>query len=213
VKGKVLTFAVSGSLWNRNLVMYDDETKSFWSQIQGEAKQGELKGATLEILPSEIVTWEEWRRQHPNTTVLNLSRSAFVQRGVDLSAGFLKNAADFVFGWSVGQQRYHTSLETLMKQPVMNVTVPRGSLLVTYDPETTEVSIFTRDVDNRTLSFVAVDRSQMRDEQTGSIWDPRTGEAVNGNLKGKRLQPYLGTLAYAVAWEGFFPNSKKVPLE
>ncbi len=191
--------------------MYDEETKSYWSQIQGEAKQGELKGVNLEILPSEIITWEEWRRQHPNTTVLNLSRSAFVQRGVDLSAGFYKKASDFVFGWSVGQQRYHTNLETLIKQAVMNVSVPRASLLLSYDPESTEVSIFTRNVDNRELSFVSIDGGQMRDEQTSSIWNARTGEAVQGQLKGKRLQPYLGTLAYAVAWEGFFPASKKLP--
>lgn len=43
--------------------------------------------------------------------------------------------------------------------------------------------------------------------------DRRTGEALNGQLKGQHLQPYLGILAYAVAWEGFYPESKKFPLE
>ncbi len=204
---------VSGSLWNRNLVMYDAETNSYWSQLLGEAMQGELKGAKLEILPSDIVTWAEWRRQHPKTTVLNLSRSAFIQRGVDLNSGFYKKPADFVYGWSVGQQWYHANLELLTKQPVTNVTVPRAALVLTYDPESTEVSLFTRSVGNRELSFVAADSGRMRDDQTGSIWDRRTGEAVSGQLKGRRLQPYLGVLAYTVAWEGFYPESKKFPVE
>lgn len=193
--------------------MYDAETRTFWSQLLGEAMQGDLKGAKLEILPSDIVTWDEWKRQHPNTTVLNLSRSAFIQRGVDLNSSFYKKPADFVYAWSVGQQRYHANLEMLTKQPVMNVIVPRAALVLTYDPESTEVSLFTRTVGNRELSFAGADAGHMRDEQTGSIWDRRTGEALNGQLKGQRLQPYLGILAYTVAWEGFYPESKKYPVE
>ena len=54
--------------------MMDVETGSLWSHILGEAMQGELKGTQLDSLPCDMVTWEAWLREHPKTTVLNLSR-------------------------------------------------------------------------------------------------------------------------------------------
>lgn len=53
-----------------NLVMYDERTRSFWSQAIGEAICGEYAGTRLEILPSELTSWGEWRDQHPDTEIL-----------------------------------------------------------------------------------------------------------------------------------------------
>ncbi|HEX8117378.1 MAG TPA: DUF3179 domain-containing (seleno)protein, partial [Pyrinomonadaceae bacterium] len=72
--GRTLTFGVAGLLWNQSLVMYDKETGSFWSPFTSRAERGELKGAALESLPSELTTWGAWRDAHPATTVLNLPR-------------------------------------------------------------------------------------------------------------------------------------------
>ena len=62
-------------LWNRSLVMIDEETGSLWSHLLGEAMQGPLQGTQLEAVPSEMVTWESWRREHPQTTVREVSGS------------------------------------------------------------------------------------------------------------------------------------------
>ena len=42
VEDKELTFGVSGKLIRNVLVMYDRETESYWSQLLGEAVDGEL---------------------------------------------------------------------------------------------------------------------------------------------------------------------------
>jgi hypothetical protein len=42
-------------LWNRSLEMRNVETGSLWSHILGEAMQGDLKGTTLQPLPTELV--------------------------------------------------------------------------------------------------------------------------------------------------------------
>ena len=53
-----------------NLVMYDDVTRSYWSQILATAICGPLTGTVLEIVPSTVSTWEDWRAAHPDTVVL-----------------------------------------------------------------------------------------------------------------------------------------------
>lgn len=60
-------------LYRSNVLMYDRETESLWSQIKGEAVTGTLTGTELKVLPSTLTTWEKWLKQHPQTEVLSLS--------------------------------------------------------------------------------------------------------------------------------------------
>ncbi len=69
--GNRLTFGVSGKIYKSNLLMYDRETGSLWSQILQRAITGPLTGAVLAMLPAEHSTWEHWRTEHPNTLVLS----------------------------------------------------------------------------------------------------------------------------------------------
>ena len=64
------TFGVSGKLWRSSLVMYDRQTKSLWSQVDGTAMAGMSAGAELSLLPSSLTTWREWKERHPETLVL-----------------------------------------------------------------------------------------------------------------------------------------------
>jgi hypothetical protein len=65
------TFGVSGLLYKRNLLLYDHETDSLWSQLGGVAETGEMSGETLELLPGSQTTWENWKSKHPHTVVLS----------------------------------------------------------------------------------------------------------------------------------------------
>jgi len=66
-----LTFGVSGLLFDNNVLLYDRNTESLWSQVMGEAISGKLKGSRLQLLPVTHTTWAGWRKQHPNTDVLD----------------------------------------------------------------------------------------------------------------------------------------------
>ena len=72
--GRHLTFGTSGLLYRSNKLMFDDETKSLWNTFEGEPVVGELVGSGLRLTPRAVVTttWGEWRRRHPETTVLSL---------------------------------------------------------------------------------------------------------------------------------------------
>lgn len=53
-----------------NLVMFDEQTGSFWSQLLSQAICGPATGQTLTLVPSTVTEWGEWRVDHPETSVL-----------------------------------------------------------------------------------------------------------------------------------------------
>jgi hypothetical protein len=71
LRGKDAEFGVSGLLYNSDVLLYDRETESLWSQILGEAISGDLVGEKLKAIPISHTTWRNWLRQHPDTTVLS----------------------------------------------------------------------------------------------------------------------------------------------
>jgi len=71
VQSKAKRFGVSGLLYNSDLLLYDRETESLWSQILARAISGPLRGETLTQLPVEHTAWLDWRKRYPGTTVLS----------------------------------------------------------------------------------------------------------------------------------------------
>ena len=185
--------------------MQDKPTGSLWSHILGEAIEGKLKGKTLEAIPSEMTTWEAWRRAHPKTTVLALSRTSrnFTK------AFYRRRPSAFVFGWLVAGEPTHIRLDVLQKKPLVHCTCGDSPLLAVYDPESTGARLFSRRVDDRVLDFESVGDGKLRDKQTGSTWDRVSGAALEGPLKGRRLVPRAGILSFARAWRTFHPDSRE----
>jgi hypothetical protein len=65
-------FGVSGLLYNSDVLLYDRETESLWSQLKMEAVTGPRLGERLEWLPAQHTTWQAWRTAYPQTDVLSL---------------------------------------------------------------------------------------------------------------------------------------------
>lgn len=53
-----------------NLVMVDDATTSYWSQLLARAICGPRRGQDLALVPSTVARWGGWRAEHPGTDVL-----------------------------------------------------------------------------------------------------------------------------------------------
>ena len=71
INGQRRTFGVSGLLYNSDVLLYDRETESLWSQIKGEAISGPASGTTMEFIPTEFTTWGDWKARYPETLVLS----------------------------------------------------------------------------------------------------------------------------------------------
>lgn len=69
--GRPLTFGVSGLLYNSDVLFYDHQSDSLWSQLLRQAVTGPEAGAQLEMLAVSHTTWADWRARHPETRVLS----------------------------------------------------------------------------------------------------------------------------------------------
>lgn len=56
MNGRVLHFHLAG-INNQNFIMRDEETGTWWQQVNGKAIHGPLKGH------------QDWRIYHPDTTI------------------------------------------------------------------------------------------------------------------------------------------------
>ncbi len=208
VRGTVLVFAVSGLLWNDNLVMIDGRTKSSWSQLTGRAMRGPLQDAQLEQLPATLTDWKTWRALHPETTVMPMSRTTRVY-----DQSFYRVLNRFVVGVAHGDAARAWPLSELDSTHFVNDELAEQPLLITYDGSSHTAFVFDRRVEQRTLSFFERD-GKLFDAQTESRWDPSSGRAVDGPLQGKTLAPVPSTPAYRSVWETFYPRGTlyQVPL-
>jgi len=62
---------VSGLLYNSNLVLYDRETESLWTQMSGASYVGPEAGTCLDLIPTLDATFVFWKNLHPDTKVLD----------------------------------------------------------------------------------------------------------------------------------------------
>ena len=56
--------------------MFDDETGSVWSHLDGRALTGPLAGEQLRVLPLQSTTWSAWLAEHPDSSTPDLQDTA-----------------------------------------------------------------------------------------------------------------------------------------
>ncbi len=96
VDGETLDFGTTGNLRNSDLVMYDRQTESWWQQLTAEAVVGKLTGAKLNVLPSQILSWTQFKRLHPGGLVLSRNTGYERPYGQNPYAGYDQpNSAPF----------------------------------------------------------------------------------------------------------------------
>jgi len=71
IDNKGFEFGVSGLLYNSDVLLYDRQTGSLWSQILKTAVTGAMSGTRLNAIPLAHTTWQDWLARHPETDVLS----------------------------------------------------------------------------------------------------------------------------------------------
>ena len=51
--------------------MYDRTYSALWSQLRLGAVTGRFSGQDLQIIPSNVTNWEDWRINRPYTLILS----------------------------------------------------------------------------------------------------------------------------------------------
>jgi len=186
--GSALSFGVSGLLYNSDVLMYDRQTDSLWSQLKMEAVSGKRLGQELELLPASHTTWGDWLKRHPTTRVLSnqtgfdrdYDRNPYAQYSQSSRLFFPISSSDVryhpkeqVIGISIGDKSWAWPFVELSQSPgVVSDEIAGQKVEVHYNSAARTGSVFTDD-----------------------------GEEIPS------------TIAYWFAWISFYPESRvyKVP--
>lgn len=114
VEGRALDFGVSGLLYNSDVLLYDRQTESLWSQLMTTAITGPLKGQHLTMAPVAHTTWANWRERYPDTLALSPDTGHQRDYGRDPYAGYIQSE-QVMFPLRFKNRRFHP------KEPVIGV--------------------------------------------------------------------------------------------
>jgi hypothetical protein len=225
VANQTLTFGVSGMLYRDGLVMFDRETDTLWSQVDGRAIKGRLAGQALEAVPAIHATWAEWKAMYPESRVLEKRgeyRSPYHDYNRDPNRlGVLGRrnqdkrlrGKERILGIRTDEAVVVFPLKAVREAGVVNAQVGRLPVLLAAPAKNLPVVAYVRRVDDRVLTFEsdaasrAGDEQVLRDRETGTAWRLADGVAVRGPLKGKRLERAVAHPAFWFGWRGYFPGS------
>ncbi|MCA1584430.1 MAG: DUF3179 domain-containing protein, partial [Acidobacteria bacterium] len=118
--GRRFTFGTSGLLYRSNKLMFDEETKSLWSSLEGVPVVGPLVQSGLQLPFRSVVTttWGEWKREHPATTVLSLE------------TGYERN-----YGEGVAYREYFANDRLMFEVPRVDTRLKNKAEVVVLRPE------------------------------------------------------------------------------
>lgn len=203
--------------------MYDRETGSLWSQLIGQSVEGHFEGAELNIMPSVQTTWDLWVSANPRSLVMDRGdrREADPYRRyyADSSTGIhgetrrddRLDAKALVLGVTVAGTSKAYPFAVLDRTPIVNDVFNKVPLLVTFDRSSDTASVFSPTLRGDRLTFSVVNgalRLSMRDAETGSLWDPLTGVALEGPLAGTRLERVASHYEFWFAWKDYRPETE-----
>lgn len=225
VNGKELELRVSGKLYKDALVMFDRQTGTLWTQVDGKALRGPFAGSRLMEVPALQTTWKAWKKLHSDTLVLRkpgpLHRSDYddyfrdpSKRGLFGTRGDERlGGKDKVVGIHEAGEAVAIPQPLLEKKTVVQFSLAGKPMVVMYAPGEETPAVYRAVAEGRTLSFRARKgggQTVIEDIETGSVWSPLEGKAVIGPLEGKQLErvPYLHSFWYA--WSAYRPETRVI---
>jgi len=234
--GLVLDFGTTGRLRFSNLIMYDRQSESWWQQASGEAIIGQLTGKRLEMLAAELVSWQDFKSAHPSGRVLSRETGHSRPYGLnpytayDLGGPVLYQGPTIpgalpamarVVTVDMGGEAVAYPYEVLARVKVVNDTVAGQPIVVFWRRGTASpleassvaqgrdvgsATVFSRVLDGRVLTFEAKG-DEFRDRETGSTWG-LLGQARQGPLAGRRLEPVTAINHFWFSWAAFRPDTR-----
>ncbi|MDP9384895.1 MAG: DUF3179 domain-containing protein, partial [Actinomycetota bacterium] len=219
--------------------MWDRQTESWWQQFSGEALVGELMGKQLEILPSQTLSWEDFRQKFPEGDVLSRDTGFDRDYGRNPYEGYDRPdeqpflfegetddrlpAKERVAAVFVGKDSAVVPFSRLREDPIAELRVGGTPVVVLFKGGVASALDEARIAESDDAgTSAAFDRrvdgrtldferrgDAVVDRQTASTWDI-TGRAIAGPLKGTRLEAVRHDQQFWFALAAFLPDARIV---
>ena len=222
VMGKQYDMGTSGFLYRSNKLMYDSATQSLWNTMWGKPAVGPLVGQGIQLPRRSVVTttWGEWRRRHPETTVLSLDTGYRRDYGEGVAYKDYFATDDLMFNTSQVDDRLANKAEVLgifftdvdarplaiaadyaRAHPLLHERIGEREFVVITDS-----SGAMRVYESMNVRFTEWDgKSSLRDD-TGNRW--HLGEDSLRNASGMELLRLPSHSAFWFGWYGAFPSTR-----
>jgi hypothetical protein len=231
-RGASMEFGVSGLLFRNNLILYDRQTASRYSQMQLRGVNGPMAHTYLQTIPVVETTWKTWKTMYPNSEILtdrtgfNRDYSGFAYGSVylekDSATNFpVKNHDDRL----LRKERVHGIIGRKITSEgapvrvypidnfgnnikVINDEFEGQNIVIAGSSDNNFAVSFSRTMrDSTVLQFEVVqnDLPVIMKDQEGNYWDV-FGFATQGPRIGSRLSSVKSYTGYWFAWADFFPG-------
>lgn len=237
IDGEPHEFGVSGFLRHSDMIMFDRKTESLWQQFSGEALVGDYTGTELTIIPSQLISFEQFRNSYPDAKVMSRETGHTRNYGENPYAGyddinnspFLLNEEELtdklppmekVVGVRVGDSTKAYPYSVTSEKKVIHDEINGDPIVIFH------VLGMASAMDNRRINqsrddgatgvfSPIIDGQQLEFKWIdGSILDTKTsstwtisGKAVSGPMKGEQLEIKTFGDYFAFAWMVFYPDT------
>lgn len=235
--GVEVTFGVSGALYNSNMLMFDNQTSTLWSQLLGVGSVGALTDTRLLRYPAQIVSFEEFRTSFPDAPVLSQETGFRRDYGRNPYVGYDDvNSPAFLFRGETDGRLPPKARVISVESPAEDVAYPFEAIaevgVVNDSVGETPVTLFWEagtasaldsaniaegedvgavGIFSRELDGQILEFTQtddgVTDTQTGSTWNI-LGQATSGELAGAQLTPIVHDNTLWFAWAAFKPETR-----
>lgn len=220
INNRETTFGVSGLLYNSNLILYDRETNSHWSQLLFRSVNGSLMHKIPKLYDIQETTWKRWKEMYPSTKILSNEQGFDRDYNVYPYGGYKKDDAVLLFPLSKKdeiidyKERVHALVYNnnamvyrfinFIGGKVFKETFITDTILVVGDD--TLLRSFVIDNQHLNLEFQYDDSKEyLFKDNEGNRWSS-DGEAIIGPRKGEKLTPTNSLMTYWLAVPPFFEN-------
>jgi Protein of unknown function (DUF3179) len=229
---------VSGMLRNSDMVMWDHQTETWWQQFTGEGLVGELTGAELTMLPSQVISIKDFFINYPEGKILSTENGVPGGYGHNPYVNYddLSNEKPRLFFGDVDKRL--PAMERIISIPFSSVdriyplSIITKKGVINDNDEERQIVIFYQQGTVSVLDKREIKAS--KDVGAVTVFDPHlddrvlsfkktdkgfmdaetgstwsiTGKCTNGKLKGKQLKKINHGNHFAFAWFAFKPDSE-----
>jgi len=239
----ILDFGVSGMLRKSDLVMWDHQTESWWQQLTGQAIVGELTSHQLKVVPSLVISVEQFSATYPNGKILKHPEIKNPRYGSNPYVNYddLDNKNPFLFNEetdsrlapmervvdvSIDGQKKLYPYSVLRQKKVIHDKFMGEEFVVFFHEKTLSVLGDATIAKNHMVGAAGVFQPQLKGEtlsfsyKDGKIYDDQTnsiwniaGYCMEGHYAGSSLRVVPHANHFAFAVLAFYPESIIYPMD
>jgi hypothetical protein len=218
------TFGTSGLLHNSNLLLYDRETRSLWSQLLQVSVNGQRVEEFATSLPLVETSFGTWKEMYPDSLVMTRDTGHNREYGTYPYGNYLE-IAGLLFPVNNVDQRLHPKtrvhavrVDTVSRvyqlaafgdeTQVINDQLGDGAIVIIGNTAKDFSASFSRVLDDGTiLNFTGVSGelpAVMQDDE-GNTWDV-FGKAISGPRSGAQLDKTTSMTIMWFGWVAYFDS-------